>query len=587
MKNKFPLLMIPTMLLMVGCNDKKPDVVVDVNEDVVGNTHIKLADGLFDKIMYDKKSTKFDDKLLDFNVDGVEKMLTESDYPEGGANEVFTNYVDGDTTQFTSYNGLYTVKVRYLAVDTPESTSEIEEWGKTASLFNKSRLKAAKHVIVQSAGCALTGNPAVADIDGYQRSLAYVWYSNEEDPTQESFRNLNLELVYEGLSLFSGRASEMDPEFYSAFDKANAIAKQLKKNIYSDEKDANYYYGSPKKLSLKDLYDESYYTNVATYKNGSITYSSFCDEYTRWTFEGVVTGLIGNAFYIQDTIDGTPYGLYCFTMRDYSPIVIGNRIRVTGVLQFYGGAYELCGMSYSEFSHQEGDIEYVRDANNKIVKEKVEPIIATPDEIQNGKYNCVLVKVQKPGTDNTVYFNTSWNKYDYSDGTSEITSYSFGGLEELNAYNSVHPFYNTSNDITVFGHFGSDMQNVDNFNTLTGTSDYLRIKISSNCRLNDAEGDTIVSYRYLTGTKDYYGKEAPHYYCSSDPDLAYKLEHGEKNYDDLTEEEKAKIAVKTYKRKKVTDVAGIAQCYASTSGNTKYSLNICSQEGFSDIQEIA
>ena len=142
--------------------------------DIVGQTKINLDDDLFEKVMKKKGSTDFAKDCCDMNVDGVERMLTTSDYPVGGEKEVFTNYVDGDTTSFTSYNGLYTVKVRYLAVDTPESTSEIEEWGKSASNFNKEKLKSAKHVIVQSAGCAKTGKVAVADLDGYQRTLAYV-----------------------------------------------------------------------------------------------------------------------------------------------------------------------------------------------------------------------------------------------------------------------------------------------------------------------------------------------------------------------------------------------------------------------------
>jgi endonuclease YncB( thermonuclease family) len=116
---------------------------------VVAETKIKLADGLFDKIMANKSTANYDTNKLDFQDDGVERMLTSSDYAPNKDSDVFVNYVDGDTTHFTTYNGLYTVKVRYLGVDTPESTSEIEVWGKSASNFNKGILKAAKHILVQ------------------------------------------------------------------------------------------------------------------------------------------------------------------------------------------------------------------------------------------------------------------------------------------------------------------------------------------------------------------------------------------------------------------------------------------------------
>ena len=49
-------------------------------------------------------------------------------------------FIDGDTTHFhvpTSVDPSGILKARYLAINTPESTSEIEEWGLTASNYNK------------------------------------------------------------------------------------------------------------------------------------------------------------------------------------------------------------------------------------------------------------------------------------------------------------------------------------------------------------------------------------------------------------------------------------------------------------------
>jgi endonuclease YncB( thermonuclease family) len=588
------------------------------DEDIVGETHLKLDADIFTKVMTNKSKAAYDKEKSDFNVTGVERMLTLSDYAPNKESAVFTNYVDGDTTQFTTYNGNYNVKVRYLAVDTPESTSEIQEWGKSASLFNKGILTAAKHVIVQSATSAKTGKEGEPDLDGYQRSLAYVWYSNDDNPTQDSFRNLNLELVYQGYSLFSGKREDMDSDFYDSFMKANDIAIAFKKHLYTDavKSDTHYYYDAPKALGLDQLYDESLYTNKDA---NDVPYSLYCDEYTRWTFEGVVTRKVGNAFYIQDKIDGKYYGLYVFTLRSYAPIVVGNRIKVSGVLSWYGGAYELSGVSYSFFNHSEGDIEYVLDADGNKVKETVTPIEATPAEIGDGKYNSVLVTLKDSSkANNYIYFNTT---------ISQNSSYAYGGSEELNAYNEAYPFYNTDNSMVLFGHFGSDMENVSTFSTLMSDSNYIRIKIPSDINLSDNDGNTITSYKYYCGTNNASGNEDYHYYIPKNAPLtkaiatassAKQLYDGS-DYTSVTapvagdmyvegEFNKPNANVYTYnpttkawdktatditvyqssfQRKRVTDVVGIAQQYESTSGNVKYSINIASAKNdFGNFVEV-
>lgn len=502
--------------------------------DVVANTKLNLDDDVFQLVMQKKSDRNYDADKADFNAIGVERMLTASDYEPNKAGDVFTNYVDGDTTQFTTYNGIYNVKVRYLAVDTPESTSEIEEWGKTASNFNKGILKKAKHIIVQSAQSAMTGKKAAADLDGYGRSLAYVWYTNVDEPKKEDFRNLNLELVYAGYSLFSGSRKEMKEDFYDAFMLAYDIASYHKKGRFSGEKDPNFYYGDPKKLALNDLYDTEYYTT--NHKNNpddnGTNYSIYCDYKTKYTFEGVVSRKIGNSFYLQDKIGDKYYGLYCFTMRAYAPVKVGNRIRVSGVLTWYGGAYELCGLSYSFFNQDKGDIEYVLDSNGKKVTEDVTPIKATVSEINSGKYNNVLCQlVDDKGNDSTVYFNNAFSVYD-----NEVSNYLFGGSEELNGYNSTYPFYNTDNAITLFGRAGNDFTDTGvTFDTLMSeTSDYVRVKIARDILISDENNQGVTSYRYFSGTKDNNGKEAYQYYSPKHPSVinainkAKKIEQGMK-----------------------------------------------------------
>lgn len=590
MKNKRVLLSLFALLTLASCGNNTPEETssssapVIEDRDVVSETKINLTDEAYNKVFTNKSARAYDTSIADFQRDGVERMLTDYDYAPNNKGDVFTNYVDGDTTQFTSYNGNYTVKVRYLGVDTPESTSEIEEWGKSASNFNKSILKKAKHVIVQSAQSARTGDIGKADLDVYGRSLAYVWYSNDESatPAKDSFRNLNLELVYNGFSIFSGRKSDMEATnleeeqqdyFYNSFMEANDIARHFKKNMYSGLQDPNYWYDDPLSLGLDQIYDEKYYvTHKDEIGHADGTYSSYCDDRTRWEFEGVISRVVGSSFYIQDEIKGRTYGLYVFSNNYYYPIVVGNRIKVSGILSFYGGAYELIGIHYNDFVHAKGDIELISENN------PVTPIDVTAQELASGKYNAVLVRLHNGDKgDNHLYFNTTNNTFN-----GETTSYSYGGSEEVNAYNTTYPFYNTDNSMVVYGKFGSDMDANPSFNTMIQGTDYVRIKIDRSISITDPQtNDVITSYKYFTGEKSIY--------VQGNAAQAKKYLDGSEALPSGTNEKLIEqgIFVHDFKRKKVNDPIGIAINYVSSGGNQKYSLNICSDEDFHAIEEVA
>lgn len=112
--------------------------------------------------------------------------------------------IDGDTTHFyiseqdkaqfpeghlIKSDGV--LKLRYLGIDTPESTGQIQEWGKTASNFNKSRLSEATEVYVES-------NDGNWNLDSTgSRYLGYVWYKTANDT---ELKCLNLEILQQGLS---------------------------------------------------------------------------------------------------------------------------------------------------------------------------------------------------------------------------------------------------------------------------------------------------------------------------------------------------------------------------------------------------
>lgn len=614
MKNKkllVSLLLVTSSLTLLGsCGNNNTTSTISTRSiddyDVVGQTKLNLDDDLFNTLMTNKKTSAYDKTLMDFNRDGVERMLTNTDYAPNDADDVFTNYVDGDTTQFTSYNGNYTVKVRYLGVDTPESTSEVEEWGRSASLFNKSILKKAKYVIVQSAGSAKTGKRVPADLDGYQRSLAYVWYSNEDNPTKESFRNLNLELVYNGFSGFNAPSDDMKEDFYNAFSNAYAIAQEYKKHRFSDEKDPNYDYNPAQVLPLDTLYDKSYYVeHFDPNTNESLgTYSSFCDDKTWYSFDGYVTRVVGgSAFYIQNKIGDNYYGLYVFTLRTYEPVQVGNWLRVTGVLDYYSGMYELKGVSYSFFNHEDKDIKYLDENGNptedvtKVKKETVTPIKATSQDIYDLKYPSCLVELVGDGTESDKNKGLIFQKASNSYG--DIT---YGGTQEVNTYNEAYPFYNTDNSMVLFGRYG-----VNSSIGGIGASDasIVRVKINRDAIIKGnyttesyvfgsddehvivTEEQAICSYKFFCGGVSYY---VPGSEIEEQNGMDMKVSNA--RYAKMLNASSSASITKglsvyknTYKQQIARKIIGMSNNYISSGGNNKPSIEIVNTKDFNELED--
>ena len=107
------------------------------------------------------------------------------------------SYIDGDTTHFYVDSSVCPdgiLKARYLAINTPESTGKIEEWGKAASKFTRSKLESATDIILES-------DNGKWNIDSTgERHLVWVWYKTADG---EDYRNLNLEILQEGYAISS------------------------------------------------------------------------------------------------------------------------------------------------------------------------------------------------------------------------------------------------------------------------------------------------------------------------------------------------------------------------------------------------
>lgn len=238
-------------------------------------------------------------------------------------------YVDGDTTHFNapdSFIAVGVLKARYLAINTPESTGKVEEYGKTAALFTKEKLSSATSIIVESDDANLNRDSTGG------RYLFWVWYRTSDD---EDYRNLNLEILQNGLAIASSTANNRYGEICV---KALNQAKAQKLAIYSGEKDPNFYYGEAVELTLRELR-----LNVADYTGVKVA------------FEGVVTRGSDGSVYIEeyDPESGMYFGMvvYCgFSLSGggLSILSIGNRVRIVGTVEYWesGQSYQVSGITY-------------------------------------------------------------------------------------------------------------------------------------------------------------------------------------------------------------------------------------------------
>ena len=237
--------------------------------------------------------------------------------------------VDGDTVHFNidepSFDGSV-IKARFLAVNTPESTGQVEPFGKKASNFTKEKVKSASSIIIES-----DNDNWNADSTG-GRYMLWIWYRLDES---QEYRNLNLELLQNGLAIASNSSQNRYGDICMA---ALNQAKALKINCFSTEKDPDFYYGEAIELTLKELR-----TNIAKYDN------------QRVAFEGVVYRDDSNTIYVEeyDAEDDIYYGIQIFYGYNLSGVIIenievGNRVRIVCTITYYetGGIYQGSDLKY-------------------------------------------------------------------------------------------------------------------------------------------------------------------------------------------------------------------------------------------------
>ena len=256
-------------------------------------------------------------------------------------------FVDGDTTHFyvpSSVMDTGVLKARYLAINTPESTGKIEEYGKKASAFTREKLESASSIIIES-------DTATWDADSTGgRYLVWIWYRTNES---EDYRNLNIEILQNGLAIASNSANNRYGDTCIA---AINQAKAQKLNLHSGEKDPDFFYGEAIELTLKELR-----TNIEDYNGMKVA------------FNGVVTVNDNNSVYVEDfdPESGIYYGMsvyygYNLNGQGLDIISVGNKVRIVGSVQYYeaGGTYQVSDLNYRLMKPDDpGNIQKISEGN--------------------------------------------------------------------------------------------------------------------------------------------------------------------------------------------------------------------------------
>ena len=364
-------------------------------------------------------------------------------------------YVDGDTTHFNVPSSVIDsgiLKARYLGINTPESTGQIEPWGKKASNYTKEALMNATSIIVESD--TDRWNP---DSTG-DRYLVWVWYKTAE---MADYRCLNLEILQNGLAVAS---KSSDTAYADICTQILYQATTHKLYVHSKEKDPDFFYGAAIPVTLKELK-----TNIEEYKDKSVG------------FEGVVVRNSGNTAYVEeyDEETGLYFGIqvyYGFNLDYFGQeiLTVGNRILVVGSVQYYetGGTYQISDIKYNAMRPDD-------ESNIKLISQGHEgsyvPVGAK--ELLTGKVTLKISQVD--GENVTVVEKTFDQGFLTMHGTASLT-----GL-------TIKSIYTTQNeDSSNFGALSITCEAAD------GTEITLRTIV-----LKDESGKTITASAFPIGSK--------------------------------------------------------------------------------------
>jgi hypothetical protein len=224
----------------------------------------------------------------------------------------------------------------------------------------------------------------------------------------EDYRNLNLELLQNGLAIASNSAQNRYGEIcMKAIDQAKA--EQL--YVHSTAKDPGFHYGAAEEITLKELR-----ANITSY------------EGTKVAFEGVIAAIYDGSFYVEeyDEETGMSYGVSAYYETGGLPgkalefIQLGNRVRVVGSVTYFeaGDIWQVSGLTYSLMKPDD-------PSNFTLVSQGHTPTykLTTPSDFMNKKIDVTIVSKNEAGEE-----VEEIKKFDYA-ALALDTSISMNGLD--------------------------------------------------------------------------------------------------------------------------------------------------------------
>lgn len=259
------------------------------------------------------------------HVDYVSQVKLDMNSPSAKQEVTMKMHIDGDTTHFyvpSSFDSLGYIKARYLAINTPESTGKIEEWGKAASRFTEEKLTNAHKIIVES-------DTETWNFDGNGRYLVWVWYQ----PTADAeFRCLNIEILEAGLAVGS---KTNDCRYGDIAVKAIAQAKIEQLYVFSSNTDPDFPYGKAQSVTLKELRtNTAEYSGLKVSVEGTVVYN---DNYTVFI----------ESYDAESDINYGMQVFYGYNTSLHEVFKPGNKVRVVGVVNDFHGTWQISGIEYN------------------------------------------------------------------------------------------------------------------------------------------------------------------------------------------------------------------------------------------------
>ena len=274
----------------------RPDYIYN-NQNASMTLTLQLGEAVLNKI-YDFTVLAIDrPEFIELNTNETDNLALNFAYENtefiaDGVGEVsLVRCVDGDTAIFTE--GGENFSVRFLGINTPESTAKVEPWGKPASDYTCDKLTNATTIVIQA-------DPASGRLDSYgTRYLGWVWYDG---------RLLNLELVEQAYSKASGST---DTLYGTLIFNVNLQVQFSERRVWGE---------------VDPVYDYSLEGIQLTIEELVTNYSEYIGK--RVVITGIISRNVGNAAFIQQG----EYGIFLYHRAWTPDLNAGNDVIFSGLV---------------------------------------------------------------------------------------------------------------------------------------------------------------------------------------------------------------------------------------------------------------